>query len=169
MLNNTWTQISVTCQLFPIKLLCRLRQLEDDCDSEIAMALSPSLHINWRFCQEGQQPLHFCLSCPAWLAGDFGSSKEERKRGEGIMCSVCPLLSVSGAFKWTVIPPPLFKSLGEISTCSRVHIVPFIFCPLLFCITTGRGSCTVAAGCNRDYICMLHCLNLCTGSYLRCQ
>lgn len=139
MLNNTWTQISVTCQLFPIKLLCRLRQLEDDCDSEIAMALSHSLHINWRFCQEGQQPLHFCLSCPAWLAGDFGSSKEERKRGEGIMCSVCPLLSVSGAFKWTVIPPPYLSPWERLVHVHAYTLCPSFFAPYFFALLQEEG------------------------------
>lgn len=168
MLNNTWTQISVTCQLFPIKLLCRLRQLEDDCDSEIAMLFLLHCTSTGGFAKKDSSPYTSVSAALLGLLGTLGAAKRKEKEGRGL-CAVfvlCYQSQVHSNGQWS---PPLFKSLGEISTCSRVHIVPFIFCPLLFCITTGRGSCTVAAGCNRDYICMLHCLNLCIGSYLRCQ
>lgn len=121
----------MTCKSSSLKLLPWLGKLQDDCGSEIVTALLPSLHIDGRSCQVRQQPRLFCLWCPAQFDRDFVSSRERRGEGkekktrEGIICSVCPSLSVSGALKWIVILP--FISLGEIRQAHMYKLRPSLF------------------------------------------
>lgn len=95
-------------------LLPRSGQMEDDCGSEIVMALPPLLHINAGVLPSETTARCFSSAAPLSLLQllEQQGRKKKNTRGEEIICSVCPSLSVSGAFKWTVIQP--FMSTSKI-------------------------------------------------------
>lgn len=67
----------------------------------------------------------FVASCSVWQGLCEQQREEGKKKQEGIICSVCPSLSVPGALKWIVILP--FISQEEIRQAHRYKLCPSLF------------------------------------------